>query len=149
MIQATRNNSTSQTANFIRLNLYDKMTSSTIYNPLISITSQLTGKTKSFASGFTDTSNKDRFISMLYNITNDGTEGLAGGIVSLGDSNFPYGFYDVTIFQNTSNINVDPSGLTTIFTGLLNFKAVNNNAVNYTEYTTNDSDTESVYITNN
>ena len=148
MIQATRNNSTLNTANYIRLNLYDKITSSTIYNPLVSITSQITGKTKTFVVGNTDITNKERYLSMLYNIRNNGTETLTAGIISIGDNDYPYGFYDVTIYQNTSNTNIDSSGLNKIFTGLLNFKAVNNNAVTYTEYTTNDSDTESVYITN-
>ena len=53
------------------------------------------------------------------------------------------------IYQNTSNANLDSSGLTLIYTGLMNM-AMNTGEelpVEYTEYTTNDTDTESVYIT--
>ena len=63
--------------------------------------------------------------------------------------------FDVTIRENTTNslpgvIDTRP----VVFTGLMNLssretgEAYANPAVTYTEYTTNDSDTESVYITN-
>ena len=54
----------------------------------------------------------------------------------------------MTIYQNTSNTNLDPTGLTTIWNGLMNLKAADNfPAVQYNEYNTNDTETESVYIT--
>ena len=45
MIQWTRNNSITYTGNRIYADLYDEMTATT-YNPLVSITSQSTNKTK-------------------------------------------------------------------------------------------------------
>jgi len=56
--------------------------------------------------------------------------------------------YDTTIYQNTSDTNYDPTGLTVIWNGLTNIIADSTNpAVEYTDYDTNDTDTESVYIT--
>jgi hypothetical protein len=70
------------------------------------------------------------------------------GVIFLGSTDYPLGFYDVVIYQNSSNSNLDPSGLTTIWNGLMNLtNNANASPVDYTEYTTNDSDTESVYIT--
>ena len=67
----------------------------------------------------------------------------------MGDSDFPYGFYNVTIWQNNSNSNLDPdNAIKIIYKGLMNFAETGLPAVTYTEYTTNDTDTESVYITN-
>ena len=56
---------------------------------------------------------------------------------------------DVVIYQNNNNTNLDPdNAVKRIFTGLANLSATDAvKPVTYTEYTTNDSDTESVYIT--
>ena len=146
MIQLSRSDVT--TLNNVYLNLYDEMTNAD-YNVLISVTSQLTGKTKSFRSVTTYT-NKDRYLHMLiYVATSMAGENLGSGIVFLGSTDYPLGFYDVTIYQNNNNTNLDPANaIKTIYKGLVNLSATNAVApVGYTEYTTNDSDTESVYIT--
>ena len=147
MIQLSRSNST--TTNTFYLNLYDEMTSID-YSPLISLTNQLTGKSKVFRPLTVDTTNKDRYIKLSFQIlTSSGSEDLTGGKAFLGSTDYPLGFYDVVIYQNNNNTNLDPANaIKTIYTGLANLSATDAVApVDYTEYTTNDSDTESVYIT--
>ena len=127
------------------LNLFDKMT--TVDNGvLMTITSQLTGNSKTFLPTTTVTAQKDRYIRLTIIISN--SDNLSFGILNLGNTDFPLGFYDVTIYENSSAANLDPSGLSVVYTGLLNLSSMDDTrAVTYTEYTTNDSDTESVYIT--
>jgi hypothetical protein len=146
MIQLLRYSSSAPSQNFVA-NLYDKMTS-TEYTPLVLFVSQLTGKRKIFISEDMSLTHKERYIRLSVKVNYQNVEDLEEGIIYLGNSDFPYGFYDVTIYQNSSATNLDPSSLTTIYTGLMNLKQSGNAAITYTEYTTNDSDTESVYITN-
>ena len=140
-------------ANNIRLNLYDTYSGKTTmdlgYRPLISITSQQTGKEKNFMPISIVLTNKKRFVNMAY-ITTHSSEDLSNGVIKLGDDDFPYGFYNIIIRANKDNSNLDPSlASSKLYNGLLNLKAQNNQAVAYKEYTDNDSDTVSVYITNN
>ena len=129
----------------VRLNLYDKMTTDE-YGILITFTSQLTGKSKTFMPVSALFSKKDRYVQFNYLITI--SDNLSGGLIQLGTTDYPLGFYDVTIYENESGANLDPSGLSVIYTGLMNLSSASNTrSVTYTEYTTNDSDTESVYIT--
>jgi hypothetical protein len=145
MIQLDWKQGETQAVNFY-INLYDKMTS-TDYNVLASFKSQLTGKTKT-CRPTTVYTNKDRYVQCLVYVTN-GSENLGSGVMWLGNTDFPFGFYDVTIYQNVNNSNLDPaSAVKTIYTGLANLNSITATIpVGYTEYTTNDSDTESVYIT--
>ena len=146
MIQRTRDNSLTTTFGGGYVDIYDVMTATT-YNPLISITSQSTNKTKSFISGIFDLTNKERYVKLAVNIRNNGTESLTAGIISIGDDEFPYGYYDVVIYQNNNNTNVDPdNAIKVIYKTMMNFKAVNNDAVTYTEYTS--TITSPTYITN-
>jgi len=57
--------------------------------------------------------------------------------------------YNVTAYQNNSSSNLDPdNAIKTIWNGLMNLRPeTTNEAVNYTEYTNNDSENDSVYIT--
>ena len=146
MIQLIR--ATSLQFKTVYLNLYDEMTNAD-YRPLITFTSQLTGNSKTFLPASANYVNKDRYVSLLiYTPQNSSAENLSSGAPYLGNTDFPLGFYDVVIYQNSSNSNLDPSGLTTIWNGLMNLTSNSTtNPVTYTEYTTNDSDTESVYIT--
>tara|TARA_R110002050_G_scaffold147_8_gene1032 strand:+ start:971 stop:1414 length:444 start_codon:yes stop_codon:yes gene_type:complete len=146
MIQLLR--ATSLQFKLVYLNLYDEMTNAD-YIPLITITSQLTGNSKTFLPASANYVNKDRYVSLLiYSQHIASNENLSAGSLFFGDTDFPLGFYNVTIYQNSSNVNLNPSGLTTIYTGLMNVRSNSTtDPVTYTEYTTNDSDTESVYIT--
>jgi hypothetical protein len=133
------------------INLFDDMVSSdtTIYRPLQIITSQLTGKSKAFTGSIVET-NKDRYIKLACVTSITGTtEDPTAGVIQVGTTDFPLGFYNITMYENTaSNTNLDPTGLRVIYTGLVNLSGVNGaDGITYSEYTTNDSDTESVYIT--
>tara|TARA_R110000824_G_scaffold50124_1_gene140254 strand:+ start:2589 stop:3041 length:453 start_codon:yes stop_codon:yes gene_type:complete len=147
MIQLLR--TTSLEFKIVHLNIYDEMTNAD-YRPLITITSQLTGNSKTFLPASASYAYKERYVSLLiYTPQTVANENLSAGAPFLGDSDFPLGFYNVTIYQNSSNSNLDPSGLTTIYTGLMNLRSNSTtNPVTYTEYTANDSETESAYITN-
>ena len=131
----------------IYLNLYDEFDSTTIYKPLVTVTSQLTGKSKTFVVFSLFSTNKERWLECLFATTTTSSEDLDAGLVILGTTDYPLGFYDVTIYENSSNTNLDPSGLNLVYTGLMNLYSTTSPSVTYSEYTTNDSDTESVYIT--
>lgn len=146
MIQLIRKAGTS--VNLFYLNIYDKMTNAD-YLPLITITSQLTGKSKTCVFTVANYYNKSRYVQLaLYVVRYDFGENLSLGLIYLGNTDFPLGFYDVTIYQNTDNSNLDPTGLTVVYQGLMNLtNDSSTNPVEYTEYNDNDSDTDSVYIT--
>ena len=74
------------------------------------------------------------------------------GFIQVGIEERPMGFYDVIAYDNSSPVNLDPTGLTVLWRGLGNLTAKQTGtnkfpAVEYTEYNTNDTDTESVYVT--
>ena len=146
MIQWTRNNSVAQTFCPVYVNIYDEMTATT-YNPLIAITSQSTNKTKYVIPAIVDLTNKERYVKLAINISNSGTDSPTAGIISIGDTEFPYGFYDVVIYQNNNNTNIDPdNAIKVIYKTIMNLKALNNDAITYTEYT--DTISSPTYITN-
>ena len=131
--------------NYIYLRLTDKGSATNVVRPLISIKSQQTEKILNFIPSLLVLTNEERYTQMSYTI------GLLDfpviGLIIVGNTDYPFGFYDVTIYQNSSNSNLDPSGLTTkLYTGLLNLKPVVD-TTQYKQYTTNDTDTDSVYIT--
>ena len=138
-------------SNTIYLNIYDDFASTVTDSPLWTITSQFTKKSKTYLPS-TNYSNKDRYVSMN-TVTTTGSDNLVAGIIKVGTTDFPLGFYDVIIYENTSNTNLDPTGLNVVYNGLMNLILMNGTTkvetppLTYTEYTTNDSDTESVYIT--
>lgn len=146
---------TSGEVNRFRVSIYDKMTN-VDYRPLIELRSQQSGKISYCIplASETDTSKKERFIK--YGIVPSQTaDSPTFGFVKIGTADSPYGFYDFNMYQNTSNTNLDPTGLTRIYTGLMNLEPAQtgdsdtpNPAVTYTEYTNNDSDTDNVYLTN-
>jgi hypothetical protein len=131
--------------NYIYLRLSDVGTATNALRPLVSIKSQQTEKTLNFIPTVVVVTNEERYTQMSYTI------GLLDfpiiGLIKVGNTDYPFGFYDVTIYQNSSNSNLDPSGLSTIlYTGLLNLKPLVD-TTQYKQYTTNDTDTDSVYIT--
>jgi hypothetical protein len=136
----------------IYLNIYDEMIvngSETTMPPLLSFTSQLTGNTKSCTPVAYSFSNKERYVFMTVRVLE--AENLPIGDMKLGTTDFPYGLYDMNIYQNDPSTpsNLDPdNAIKLLYTGLMNLTAEEGNeAIDYTEYATNDSDTESVYIT--
>jgi hypothetical protein len=145
MIQATLT-SGGLIENYIYLRLDDVSTVAVDgdIRPLISIKSQQTQKILNFMPSGVTISTADRYNKLTYKI---GADAPVGGLIILGNTDYPLGFYDVTIYQNNLNSNLDPANtIKTIYTGLMNLISSTATA-QYTEYTTNDSDTESVYIT--
>ena len=135
MIQNTMTNASNVT-NYIYARLNDVGSATNEVRPLISIKSQQTEKILNFMASVVTTT-----------INNAGLDLPLLGLIVLGNTNYPLGFYDITIYQNSSNSNLDPSGLnTTLYTGLLNLTS-STDTTQYKQYTTNDTDTDSVYIT--
>ena len=146
MIQNTMTNASNVT-NYIYARLNDVGSATNQVRPLISIKSQQTEKILNFMASVVTTTNENRYTEMEYTINNAGFDVPLLGLIVLGNTNYPLGFYDVTIYQNSSNSNLDPSGLTTtLYTGLLNLTS-STDTTQYKQYTTNDTDTDSVYIT--
>ena len=144
MIQATFS-SGANIDNFIYLRLTDVGSATNSIRPLISIKSQQTEKELNFMASLVTITNENRYTEMKYTIGTNDIPLL--GLIKLGNTDYPFGFYDVTIYQNSSNANLDPSGLTTtLYTGLLNLRSLVD-TTQYKQYTINDSDTDSVYIT--
>ena len=144
MIQATFS-SGANIDNFIYLRLTDVGSATNSIRPLISIKSQQTEKELNFMASLVTITNENRYTEMKYTIGTNDIPLL--GLIKLGNTDYPFGFYDVTIYQNSSNSNLDPSGLTTtLYTGLLNLRSLVD-TTQYKQYTINDSDTDSVYIT--
>ena len=132
--------------------------SATTYRPLCKIVSQQTGNQKvyKFSQLFGDDFNERYYmaVTIFKTATSDpSTENLPLGVVLIGTDDFPFGFYDMSIYESTSTS--DSSLLIAdaihppIYKGIMN---VTTNKVYkstyYTEYVANDSDTDSTYITN-
>jgi len=135
--------------NSFYLDIHDKMTIDS-GRVLITFTSQFTGKSKTVSVNTVYT-NKERYVSLSFFTTRSlSQEDLLEAKMQLGTTDYPLGFYDATLYQNADSNNLDPTGLPVIWNGVMNL-AGNTNAtesVSYTEYTTNDADTESIYLTN-
>tara|TARA_Y100001963_G_C6679190_1_gene399031 strand:+ start:523 stop:972 length:450 start_codon:yes stop_codon:yes gene_type:complete len=148
MIQLLRSNSIEY--NLIRLDLEDKMTNE--YRPLVTLTSQFTGNSKTFVVDSINFFWSPRYVQLLIYTNPTPPDNLYAGTIYVGDKDFPLGFYDVTIYQNSeggNEPNLDPTGLPILFVGLANITSNSTtNPVKYTEYTTNDTETDTIYITN-
>ena len=149
MIQATQDENLSRTQT-INLNLWDSIFFRSVYTinthiPLVNIISQQTNNNKVFRPFAIDFTNKDRYVSLTY-ITNPSNEILSLGLIEFGNDDYPFGFYNMQIYSSTSD-SMSIIGLNAVYTGLFN---ITNDvlAVNYSQYSTNDTDTKSVYITN-
>ena len=72
------------------------------------------------------------------------------GYIALNDKDYPFGFYNLQIWQNEpgyTNLNLDNT-LKLLYSGLLNLNGTGDSTeVDYSEYTTTDSDTDNVYLT--
>tara|TARA_X000001382_G_C3138741_1_gene168842 strand:+ start:407 stop:874 length:468 start_codon:yes stop_codon:yes gene_type:complete len=137
---------------FIRLNVYDnfafKIGSGYSFNPLVKMTSQETNKEKIFNILATTTTNAQRYFAMLFlTMKNLSSENTLLGLVCFGTRDFPYGVYDIAIYENSSSTNQNPT-LTykTVYQGLANVVATENPAIEYTKY--QEDQEQVVYITN-
>ena len=155
MIQIDQQNSFLPQEHLISLDIYNEMTN-TDYDPLFAFTSQLSKKTLYCNSLTTNYDNKERHVKLYIYTIGVGAPSPVIGVIKMGTTDYPYGFYDTTVYQNTSDTNLDPDGLTVLWTGLMNLRTAHdytgstpNPAVEYTEYSANDTDIENVYITFN
>ena len=79
---------------------------------------------------------------------------LSTGDILVGNTDFPLGFYKLTVYEMETNDDLNPDNAKAVlYNGIVNMygqTATTNNfeEVQYNEYTTNDSENESVYLTN-
>ena len=155
MIQFKLRANTEGFSNFFDINLYDKFENKdNEYKPLITFTSQFTGNSKTVKANLTDVDDidKKRYIGMGV-VTTQTLDNLSEAVIKLGTTDFPLGFYDAIIYENTSTENMDTTGLNIVYYGVMNLEITEGDSepsippVVYTEYTTNDTDTEAVYVT--
>ena len=129
---------------------------------LIKLESQQTGKIKLFTRttlpsvGINVNKYKRQItLGFSYSANPSSTEDLTEGKLLVGNDDFPLGFYDITIYETETSGELNPDNAKAVlYNGILNMKGrvapgTNNDfqSVVYTEYTTNDADTDSVYIT--
>ena len=139
MIQFNLNN-TFHTAS---LDIADAINST--FRPLVEFKSQQTAKSKYFLPTLFTTTFSERYCTILwFDLT---SEDLDSGIIDVGNTDFPLGFYDVTIYKNISDTNLDPGVATPVYYTILNMFDSTKSSSTFTQYTTNDTDTNSVYIT--
>ena len=145
MIQAYKLSGTTYNVYF-RLDLWDVMTS-IAYRPLMTLTSQQTNRTKTFLVSNLNAVNKERYMQMYFISLNTDSEIPSLGFVYLGTREFPYGLYDVTLYQNKDTSNLDPAQtIKVIYKGLMNLSESGNPSVTYNKYESTQQ--QNVYITN-
>ena len=134
MIQAIADKDQAQTLNTVYLMLRDEMLNNT-YKPLIAIQSQMTSTFSFFIPTTWDiTTNPSRYGKITFSITNTGTGNASAGLVYVGTPTQPFGLYNVTIYENVSNDNVDVNLVSTvIYETMMYIKAVNNDNVEFKE----------------
>ena len=152
MIQLTRpKEGASMVLSTVRINLKDEFTSDfdTDNGILVYLTSQLTGRliTTTPIANWGASYYNERIATFFLYVSADSSNWNLGRLM-MGTTEYPLGFYNVSIYQNSSPTNMNSAGLNLVYTGLANLAASNAaDSPTYTEYTTNDSDTNSVYIT--
>jgi len=97
----------------------------------------------------------EHWISFRINYTITGTEDITNHIITVGNDDFPLGYYQLKIYEMESDGDYDPANaLQTLVNCYMLFypnevdDTYNFQAVKYKEYSNNDADTNSVYITN-
>tara|TARA_R100000700_G_C3126697_1_gene113523 strand:+ start:174 stop:602 length:429 start_codon:yes stop_codon:yes gene_type:complete len=116
--------------------------------PLIQFKSQQTNKSLFFMPTIFVTTDKDRFCTIFF--TSISAFNIpSAGLLQMGTKDYPYGLYDTTIYKNSGNSNLNPNteGVEPVYYTLMNLYDSTKTATTFTPYTTNDTDTNSVYIT--
>lgn len=126
-----------------------------LYAPLGVVTSQLTKNNFRTVFGMLDVNpgkgidwtNKERYVDIsVYMLSTQSGQSFPFGAWWFGYKYYPFGFYDITIYENTSNFNTDETGLNVVYNGLINI-STEVEEVTYEKYNDNDTETQSVYIT--
>ena len=102
----------------------------------------------------TNWDNSERYVIVA--IKNGPDWATANTYFNIGTTDSPLGFYDFNLYQNTDGSNNDPTGLNLLYAGTINAVLSPTNSdgttttptVEYKEYTNNDADTDSIYLTN-
>ncbi|QDP48259.1 MAG: hypothetical protein Unbinned585contig1001_29 [Prokaryotic dsDNA virus sp.] len=146
--------------NYFYINLYDKMVKNGnefTQKPVFAITSQQTGKQKLFfPNTWAMSSHYERYYKFVVKYIKTEVDGVfypGNGWIALNNKDFPYGFYDLQLYQKKygfTTLDLDNvEGV--IYTGLLNVKPLDASdisvEVQYNQYNDNDSDTDNVYVT--
>jgi len=121
-------------------------TNSLNYKPLFKFESLQTNKIKYVLPFFAIATNERYVRCTFFNYVGSGTSTVS----EFGaDKNYPFGFYKTTVYKNTSDTNIDPSGLTELYKTLMNVypATASHSPTTYSEYTTNDTETDNIYIT--
>jgi hypothetical protein len=134
VIQAIADKNQAQTLNTVYLMLRDEMLNNT-YKPLITIQSQMSSTLNFFIPTTWDiTTNPSRYGKLTFSITNTGSGDSSDGLIQVGTPILPFGLYNVTIYENISNTNVDVNLVSTvIYKTMMYIKAVNNDNVEFKE----------------
>ena len=131
---------------------------------LFKLESQFTKKVKIFNDeGYNypcgvNTNDFERYVRLLWKYNTpeaDVVEDLTDGRVIVGNDEYPLGFYNLTIYSMATSDDLNPNNaLSTVYNGIVNMNpntnpgiSANFQEVQYNDYTNNDADTESVYIT--
>jgi hypothetical protein len=152
MIRQYSASPTTFVTNYIYLDLYDKYafalgTPSFSFSPLIKIKSQETNQEKIFIATTVDTTHAQRYFRLSWVALNTDADVPIVGLIYLGTKDFPYGVYDIFIYENSSSSNLDPvSAYRTIYMGLMYLQSTTNNSTEWTEYESTTQ--QEVYITN-
>lgn len=96
-----------------------------------------------------------RVVYLLYKVSINQSSNPANGF-NIGTDDYPLGLYNLKVYQMESSGDLDPSNAqATLYVSLMNCWTGENTlgddafpSVKYKEYNNNDSDTNSVYITN-
>mgnify|MGYP003144765599 FL=1 len=97
----------------------------------------------------------DRFALFKYKITVTGDDAFNLGQVKIGNDDFPLGLYNIRVWQSPTLADYNPDNATAfLHYGIMNIYTSEVGgteiypSVQYKQYNNNDSDTNSVYITN-
>ena len=134
------------------LNIYNEYNEGqTTGRSLCTFTSQFTGKSKTVSLNTLYGSINSRYIEFGLRTTRLlSEEDLLNANIQLGTKDFPLGFYDAIIYNNTDNLNLDTTGLPVVWNGLMNLtiNPSSRQAVDYTEYNENDNYVNIINLTN-
>lgn len=141
MIQADNNGTTTAF-----LDIKDAINGSV--KPLVELKSQQTNKKLFFIPSLFVITDQNRFCYFTFT-SNFVLSIPTAGLLQMGNTDYPLGFYDVTVYKNTSNSNLDPSAanVVPVYYTLMNLFDSTKSPSTFNSYTTNDADTNSVYIT--
>ena len=148
---------------YIYLNLDDIMNTAIDINPvtgiindpffLIEYKSQLSNSVVRFNPflSITTVLSVERTITLLYKVTKEIDSDLENGMVKFGNNNYPYGLYDMKIYEMSDDGDLTPAdAIKTLYTGLMNLQSIKYPEIEnkaYQRYDSDPSTTQPAYST--